>query len=119
MEKIYHICRLFRTWLISVTKSLHIWYIFSIFIFCYHYQFVYLDFSVFQLVSTNCFSIFYKSLLFYSSGACQCATFIWFRKNAENGFFQNIFLSINFLNTSYISSCREQNSLQEYVYNMS
>ena len=55
----------------------------------------------------------------YSSGACQCATFIWFRKNAENGFFQNIFLSINFLNTSYISSCREQNSLQEYVYNMS
>ena len=54
-----------------------------------------------------------------SSGACQCATFIWFRKNAENGFFQNIFLSINFFNTSYISSCREQNSLQEYVYNMS
>ena len=45
--------------------------------------------------------------------------FIWFGKNAENGFFQNIFLSINFLNTSYISSCREQNSLQEYVYNMS
>jgi hypothetical protein len=59
------------------------------------------------------------SFSFYSSGACQCATFIWFRKNAENGFFQNIFLSINFLNTSYISSCREQNSLQEYVYNMS
>ena len=57
--------------------------------------------------------------IIYSSGACQCATFIWFRKNAENGFFQNIFLSINFLNTSYISSCREQNSLQEYVYNMS
>jgi len=59
------------------------------------------------------------SIRYYSSGACQCATFIWFRKKAENGFFQNIFLSINFLNTSYISSCREQNSLQEYVYNMS
>jgi hypothetical protein len=25
----------------------------------YHYQFVYLDFSVFQLVSTICFSIFF------------------------------------------------------------
>ena len=36
--------------------------IFFIFIFFHHYRIIYLYFSVFQLVSTNCFSIFVSRL---------------------------------------------------------
>jgi hypothetical protein len=57
MRKIYHICKLFVILTIFRNeKSAYIVYFTHIYVFI-HYQIVCLYFSVFQLVSTNCFSM--------------------------------------------------------------